>query len=1017
MVKQKKQTYWKNLRRSIFKSKARFLSIFSIVFLGAAFFAGLRNTPGTMMRTMDNYLTNHHFADLTYMASLGFSEEDMDVIKNTEGIERIECGYQFDALFTKKDKLSGIKVYTSEKFDNDMINLPDLKEGRFPTADNECVIDEELYKSGTQINDHIEIQNDQGKKTFKVVGIVNDVRYIAKTDRGTNTLGDGTNAGYIEILNQDNAFLAMPKELYDLRDEDVLYNQVLVSVKGASDYNIFSDEYDAYIEGVNTKIKSTLSLRMSDLYETLDADATKQLAEAKDEYQKGLKTYNDSKNTFEEKILEAKIQLTNAKMTLAEKEAEYLKGQSAASQQSKEMIQTLKDSAKELQNDLNELQQQLKNYKDNPDQETPSSIDSVVKDINDITAILNSTKAAIEGIGQLSEADIQIQKAKLEIQQQENQLTLEELKTRNKLDEANQELVSAKSQIDDAQEKVDAIPKGKLYTLTRHENAGVVNYEANKDSITSIANVFPLMFFLVSALVSLTTMTRMVEEQRSQSGTLRALGYSKWDVIKQYVVYVIFATFFACILGIIAGTQFFPRIIYYLYNLMLFQVDAKTFISSDTMIALQTIFISVIVTLLVTLFVCLSELNLMPAVLMRPKAPKLGKRIFLEKVTFIWKRLSFNQKVTMRNIFRYKQRFFMSVIGIAGCTALIITGFGIKYSVSQVVDLQYKKILKYDAIVRMDNEISTSTAKEYQDNLLKRDEVNNVEYVYNQSINILKNKEDLYGSLVVYQSMDNIQNFVAFNEMKTNKKITLDDDGIVLSAKTAELLDVGVNDSIDIELSGTKYNVKISSIMENYFIHYVYMSQTLYENVTGSSLKVNHAYMNMKSLDTSYTKSLETYMTDHHYGNLSYSNEAGEEFDNQVQSIDLVIVILIVCAGALNFIVLYNLTNINIQERKSEIATIKVLGFRRKEVYDYIFRENIMLSVIGSLLGMIFGYGLHQFIIRTVELDVTMFVRHIHFSSYIIAGIMTIGFTLLINFVMRRVLNKVDMVESLKSIE
>ena len=583
----------------------------------------------------------------------------------------------------------------------------------------------------------------------------------------------------------------------------------------------------------------------------------------------------------------------------------------------------------------------------------------------------------------MNEASIAIEKAKLEIQQQENQLTLEELKTNNELEKAQDKLDQAKSQLDEARDQVDQIPKGRLYTLTRHENSGLVNFDSNKDSISSIADIFPLMFFLVSALVSLTTMTRMVEEQRSQSGTLRALGYSKWDVMKQYIIYVIFATFFACILGIVSGTQFFPRIIYYLYNLMLFQVDAPISIYASTWVLLETVFISVFVILAVTLFVCMSELNLMPAVLMRPKAPKVGKRILLERIHWLWRCLSFNQKVTMRNIFRYKKRFFMSVIGIAGCTALIITGFGVKSSVSQVVDKQYQDVFTYDYLVRLEDSVSTKTAQNYQKDLLNRSEVANVEYVLNKSINILKDKEDLYGSLIVYQSMDNMKNFVQFRNYQTYKDLVLDDEGVILTAKAAELLGVEDNDTIDIELNETKYSVKVSGITENYFMNYIYMSQTLYESLTLQDLEVNNAFLILQDDRASSQKTLEAYMQDKGYGNLTNVSSIGEEFDKQVQSVNLVVVILIVCAGALNFIVLYNLTNINIQERKSEIATIKVLGFRRKEVYDYIFRENVLLSVIGSLLGMIFGYFLHKFIILTVELDMTMFVRQLNISSYI----------------------------------
>ena len=720
---------------------------------------------------------------------------------------------------------------------------------------------------------------------------------------------------------------------------------------------------------------------------------------------------------FDEKILEAKIQLTNAKIILATKEAEYLKAQSTASSQIQDMLETIESTSEELKGNLESLQKELENYQNENTENISPEVQKSIASLEKMGDILKNASSSLDGLTQLNEASIAIEKAKLEIQQQENQLTLEELKTNNELEKAQDKLDQAKSQLDEARDQVNQIPKGRLYTLTRHENSGLVNFDSNKDSISSIADIFPLMFFLVSALVSLTTMTRMVEEQRSQSGTLRALGYSKWDVMKQYIIYVIFATFFACILGIVSGTQFFPRIIYYLYNLMLFQVDAPISIYASTWVLLETVFISVFVILAVTLFVCMSELNLMPAVLMRPKAPKVGKRILLERIHWLWRRLSFNQKVTMRNIFRYKKRFFMSVIGIAGCTALIITGFGVKSSVSQVVDKQYQDVFTYDYLVRLEDSVSTKTAQNYQKDLLNRSEVANVEYVLNKSINILKDKEDLYGSLIVYQSMDNMKNFVQFRNYQTYKDLVLDDEGVILTAKAAELLGVEDNDTIDIELNETKYSVKVSGITENYFMNYIYMSQTLYESLTLQDLEVNNAFLILQDDRASSQKTLEAYMQDKGYGNLTNVSSIGEEFDKQVQSVNLVVVILIVCAGALNFIVLYNLTNINIQERKSEIATIKVLGFRRKEVYDYIFRENVLLSVIGSLLGMIFGYFLHKFIILTVELDMTMFVRQLNISSYIYAIIMTLGFTYFINFTMRHVLNKVDMVESLKSIE
>lgn len=1018
----KKQAYFKNLRRSIFKSKARFLSIFAIVLLGAAFFAGLRNTPLIMKETMDAYLDKYHHADLTYLSSLGLSMEDINSLKDIEGIDQISYGYQFDALMSYKDKNLGITVYTNENYTDDMVNRPDLIKGHYPTLDNECLIDEVLnVEKDVQLNDIIRIHNDQGEKDYKVVGIINDTRYISSMDRGTNTLGDGTNSGFIQVLTKGNENLALPAKLYDLRDEKILYNQLSVTIKGAQDYNVFSEDYDDFIEDANTKIKSTLSLRMSCLYEDISGDASDELEKAQKDYDKGLKSYENSKGLFDQKILEAKIQLTQAKMTLAKKEEEYLKVTKQATQQLDKIPQEIEKLQKQL-DDLNkQLQQETPpdiTLPDMPEKLPEISIkDELSKSLDTISKSLSQTTRSIEGLLQLSDASLQIQQAKLEIQKNENKLTLEELKTNKQLTDAKLELDDASIKLKEAKDEINQIPKGKIYTLTRHENASLVNYQENTNSISAIANVFPLMFFLVSALVSLTTMTRMVEEQRGQSGILRALGYSKWDVMKQYVIYVILATFFACIIGIMVGTEFFPRIIYYLYNLMLFEVNAPIVIVSDVMIVVQTIFISVFVTLFVTLVVCIGELNLMPSILMRPKAPKIGKRIFLERIPFIWKRLSFNRKVTMRNIFRYKKRFFMSVIGIAGCTALIITGFGIKDSVAQVVDLQYKTVLRYDAAMHLEDPVLTKDAQVNTKKLLQRNEISNVEYVYNQTIHILKNKEDLIGSLVVYQSMDNISNFISFSDYQNEKKIALDDEGIVLSQKTAELLDAEVNDTIDIELNDQKYNVKVSAIMKNYFMNYVYMSQNYYESLLNEDLKVNQAFMNLTNDSLSNQKTLEDYVKSQHFGNITYIDDIGSDFYSQVQSVDMVVVILIVCAGLLNFIVLYNLTNINIQERKSEIATIKVLGFRKKEVYDYVFRENIMLSIIGSIVGMGLGFVLHQFIIRTVELDMTMFVRNLSPYSYMIAVIITIAFTMFINLTMRHVLNKVDMVESLKSIE
>lgn len=1017
-----KKAYYKNLRRQMMKSKSRFLAIFFIVFLGAALFAGLRNTPLMMAETVDGYLDAFHRADLTYISTLGFSEEDIQSLSEIDEIKQISYGYQFDALLNNEDQTLGITVYTNQEFNDDMVNKPDLIDGRYPQKDNECLLDESLQlDESIKIGQTIHIKNDQGEKDFEVVGIINDTRYITSMDRGTNTLGNGTNNGYIQILSKDNEWLALPEDLYELRDEDVLYSQINVIVEGASSYNTFSDEYDEYIEKANTKIKSHLSLRMSRLYEDITSDAKEELSKAKKEYNKGYQEYLDGKNTFDSQILEAKIQLANAKLELAKQEELILDSTSeltGGSSSSTSQISSLEAQVNELKEELSTLQEKIEELQtQDPDLDQETLSQEINQSMEEIKQGISEVSTALEGIEQLADATIQINKAKIMIEKQENQLALEEIKTNQKLEKAKEELDKAKEQLDDAQKQISSIPKGTIYTITRHENTGLVSYDSNIDAIESIAAVFPLIFFLVSALVSLTTMTRMVEEQRGQSGTLRALGYTKKDIIMQYVIYVISATFFACILGVIFGVLSFPRIIWYLYNVMMFEIRATAVIVSDVFITVQTIFLSVFVVLFVTLFVCIQELTSMPSVLMRPKAPKIGKRILLERIPFIWKRLSFNHKVTMRNIFRYKKRFFMSIIGIAGCTALIITGFGIKNSVSYVVDYQYKGVFLYDASLRLDESISAKESQENREKLIQRSEVSNIEYVNSQMTYLYNDHESVVGYNVVCQSIDNISNFICFEDYKDNKIVTMDDDGVILTQKAAEQLDVDVGDTIDIEIDEQKYNVSVSHIVKNYRMNYVYMSQTLYENITGNDLEINEAFVNLSTDQESSKVVLEKYLSHYGFGQLSFTDEGQSDFYGQIKSLDIIVIILIAFAGALSFIVLYNLTNINIQERKSEIATIKVLGFRKKEVYDYVFRENIILSVIGSLLGLPLGVLLHHFIMRTVELDMIMFIRHVFPITYVYAIAITIGFTLFINYTMRKVLNKVDIVESLKSIE
>ena len=801
-----------------------------------------------------------------------------------------------------------------------------------------------------------------------------------------------------------------------LRNNDHLYTSLLVDVEGAQNYDLFSSYYDDMIETVNTRIKSTLSEEISDQYDQLTGDMQSQLDDAKKQYEEGYQEYKRNLDSFNSQISEGKVKLAQARIQFYEQKKVYLKKASQITQASQQAYNETKKIDQEIKTLQNSIKDTLGSIKDKE-----SAEDAYTKILTEMNESLGQFNQKLQGVGQLLEGRIQLEKAQSQLDEAEAELNIQQSKlevTENnaklQLNSAKEQLDQAKAQIEQAESQLSQIPKGTLYSLTKSENVGIATYESYKQAIASIAQVFPLIFFLVAALVSLTTMTRMIEEQRGYCGTLRALGYSKKDIIMQYIVYAFLATFFACILGILVGNQAFPRIIYFLFTYLMYGINQSAVLVQKWSISLVTILISVGVTLLATLSVCLQELVSTPSVLMRPKAPKAGKRILMERIPFIWKRLNFNQKVTMRNLFRYKKRFWMSVIGIAGCTALIMLGFGVKNSCSEIIPSQYVEVYKYDALIKLNTNVEDT--KKIENKIKRLEGIHNLTSAMRQNITVLGNSEDYYSTMIVYDNADEIKNFIHFKDYKTKKKIILNDEGVVISQKLAEKLNVKKGETLTFSLNNSKYTVKVADIVEHYVNHQVYMSKTFYENLTGMKSSASILYVDMNT-KKSNINALKNYLDYHDIGSMERLTATLDEFQQRMSSLNIIVAILSGCAALLCFIVLYNLTNINIGERKGEIATIKVLGFRRKEYCDYIFRENIILSLIGASLGMFFGYFLHRFVVLTVEMDNMLFIRTMPLYIYLIAFGMTVGFTIIINLAMRHILDQVNMVESLKSIE
>lgn len=556
------------------------------------------------------------------------------------------------------------------------------------------------------------------------------------------------------------------------------------------------------------------------------------------------------------------------------------------------------------------------------------------------------------------------------------------------------------------------------YVLTRESSYSFRDYESSANRMKAIATVFPLFFIIVAGLVCLTTMTRMVEEERGLIGTYKALGYGKATIALKYVIYAFLASLTGAVIGCAAGLRLFPYIIYESWNII-YQMPAIKY-ASHTILSVVAVASLILVTLIATLYSCYNELSEVPSALMRPKAPKNGKKILLEH-TFIWKHLSFTKKVTMRNIFLYKKRFFMTVIGIAGCGALITAGFGIKDSVQSIIDNQYGQIIHYDNILVF-NKNADSDARNNLSDKISSDEYYKsslMDYAYTAEVKIPGSKDDYSTEITVVNDTSAYMDYVTFRTRRSKKTIELDDSGVIISEKLAKDLNVKEGDNVLIHDEDNKQaTVKVSGVMEMYINNYIFMTSEYYSQVFGYTPD-NNRILGILTSDGDDIQSVigDRYLTDNNVKSLTFVKANITRFENMIQSLDLVTWVLIISAGMLAFVVLYNLTNVNISERIREIATIKVLGFYDREVGEYVYRENIILTLIGGVFGLLLGMALHAYIMTTIELDGVMFGTKINVSSFLISYGITILFSLLINIFMYPSLKKIPMVESLKSVE
>lgn len=618
------------------------------------------------------------------------------------------------------------------------------------------------------------------------------------------------------------------------------------------------------------------------------------------------------------------------------------------------------------------------------------------------------------------EGEAQLAKAKRELEkgQAEYDKGLAEYETEKA--KAERDIADAERKLADGQKQIDELKLPKYYVLDRSSNPGYAEYSDNADRLNAIATAFPVFFFLIAALVSLTTMTRMVEEQRLQIGTLKALGYRNTDIMAKFLVYGTLASLAASAAGLAIGFTLFPTIIYNAYGALYNLPDLR--ISFYPSYSLQSVIVALLCTTMTAVIATRVELRSHASVLMRPKAPRSGQRILLERLTFVWRKLGFIGKVTARNLFRYKQRMFMTVFGVAGCTALILAGFGMKDSIGDVAALQYSEIMKYDAMIafKEDSADAVQEKEEYEALLAATPEIVGTRNVAQDTMTAAAegvNNQDV--TVFVPELTEDFDRFVVLKDRRTGEPEELNDEGAIVTEKLAKLYGLQPGDALTLQNKENEpFEVQVAGITENYAMHFVYMTPSYYEGVFGKDPEYNTQLVLSNDTSQAWEDRFGEELTAlDRVALVKFSSSVGEAFTDTLQSMDVVVVVLIISAAALAFVVLYNLTNINVSERVRELSTIKVLGFYDKEVTMYIYRENLILSFLGIVVGNFLGIWLHSFVLRTAEIDIMMFSPVIKWLSYGYASVLTLLFSGIVMLFMHYKLKHIDMIEALKSVE
>ncbi len=992
------------------QSLGRYFAIMAIVGLGVGLFVGLKVTRDVMVSSAQLYFDQTNFYDIQLLSTVGFDTDTAKALSRREYVLDAQGSVSTDALMVDQNGEESV-LQVMQLLDEQ--NQPVLVSGRLPQSPQECVVDALAFGEdsiGTTLtlsqNNDEDTEDMFAQTTFRIVGRVNSPVY-ANYERGTTSLGNGTISG----------FMLVQRDAFDCDYDTEIY--VKLNTFGAQ---IYTDSYDDQIDAAKDWMEDFAQQQADARYQRLKSEAQRDLYEGQQQLQ-------SQTQSGELELISTKDQLDAAKAQIESGTAQLQSGK-AELQSGKAELLSQRES---LQNQQAELLQQKQQVLAGLNEAAAAKAKAAgtayyaqaVQQEQQLQASLNEIESGLSqvrsGLAQIEQESQNLSLQEQQLQQNQTELEASQREYRDGLaqyEQGKQQLAdstsSAQQELDDAQDEIDKMEEPDIYVLTRNENIGYASFDNDSSIVDAIANVFPIFFFLVAALVCITTMNRMVEEQRTQIGVFKALGYSEGTIMGKYLFYSGSAAGLGCVIGFFGGSILFPYVIWATYGIMYTMGDI-VFVF-DPKLGILSFAAAMLCSMGSTYFTCRYELLSVPAQLMRPKAPMSGKRILLEYLPFLWNRLSFLVKVSIRNVLRYKKRFFMMVIGIGGCTALLVTGFGIKSSIADIAGQQFGNIQTYGVSALMKEGYTSSEWEELE------------EYLHDEGLSYTRATESSMDAqlpdggtksltVVIPETTTRFDDYWNLHT-EDQQPLEFPQEGeAILNAEFARRNGYTLGSSIHLtDEDGHELTLRITGLSENYVYNYLYLTADSWESQNGEEPDYRSIYIKTENVSDEHAL-LARLMNFDAVSSVTVNQDTIDRFDNMMSSLNYIVVVVIICAGALAFIVLYNLTNINITERIREIATIKVLGFYPSEVASYVFRENFFLTAIGGGIGLLLGKLLHWFVMEQINIDMVCFKAIVQPSDYLYSFALTFLFACIVNAAMFKKLDEINMAESLKSIE